>query len=155
MVKSIKHKPICQHHLSGKNETTRKQEDYPTSKLQQSEQQQQQLERQNLKKKYGRRDNMFKIQQKLASRKQQPGERLSDYAAVLMDIGFGQPRLEEEALLFALDEFSEGEEQKKSPAEEAGETTRVIRRRVHTNARWRQLSRVNDAREPYGDSGLL
>eukprot|EP00644_Phytophthora_capsici_P006745 jgi/Phyca11/103841/e_gw1.8.608.1 len=43
-----------------------------------------------LKKKYGRRDNMFKIQQKLASRKQQPGERLSDYAAVLMDIGFGQ-----------------------------------------------------------------
>ncbi|KAG1694028.1 hypothetical protein DVH05_022045 [Phytophthora capsici] len=46
MVKSIKHKPICQHHLSGKNETTRKQEDYPTSKLQQSEQQQQQLERQ-------------------------------------------------------------------------------------------------------------
>ncbi|KAK1941963.1 hypothetical protein P3T76_006285 [Phytophthora citrophthora] len=43
-----------------------------------------------LRKKYGRRDNMFKIQQKLASRKQQPGERLSDYAAVLMDIGFGK-----------------------------------------------------------------
>ncbi|OWZ07751.1 polyprotein [Phytophthora megakarya] len=43
-----------------------------------------------LKKKYGRIDNMFKVQQKLASRKQQPGERLSDYAAILMDIGFGK-----------------------------------------------------------------
>ncbi|POM64082.1 putative Polyprotein [Phytophthora palmivora] len=41
-----------------------------------------------LRKKYGRRDNVFKVQQRLASRVQKPGERLSDYAGVLTDIGF-------------------------------------------------------------------
>eukprot|EP00644_Phytophthora_capsici_P003840 jgi/Phyca11/15709/fgenesh1_pg.PHYCAscaffold_15_\ len=43
-----------------------------------------------MRKKYGRRDNIFKIQQRLAAREQQPGERLSDFAAKLMDIGFGK-----------------------------------------------------------------
>ncbi|KAI9987328.1 hypothetical protein PInf_023331 [Phytophthora infestans] len=43
-----------------------------------------------MRKKYGSRDNMFRIQQRLAARVQQPGERLSDYAASLTNIGFGK-----------------------------------------------------------------
>jgi hypothetical protein len=43
-----------------------------------------------MRKKYGRRDTMFNIQQRLAARVQQPGERLSDYAASLTNIGFGK-----------------------------------------------------------------
>ncbi|GMF55315.1 unnamed protein product [Phytophthora fragariaefolia] len=43
-----------------------------------------------MRKKYGRRDNLFKIQQRLAARVQQPGERLSDFAASLNNIGFGK-----------------------------------------------------------------
>ncbi|OWY95439.1 putative Polyprotein, partial [Phytophthora megakarya] len=42
-----------------------------------------------LRKKYGRRDNVFKVQQRLVERVQKPGERLSDYADVLTNIGFG------------------------------------------------------------------
>ncbi|OWZ21261.1 putative Polyprotein [Phytophthora megakarya] len=42
-----------------------------------------------LRKKYGRRDNVFKVQQRLAARVQKPDERLSDYAGVLTNIGFG------------------------------------------------------------------
>ncbi|KAE9213019.1 hypothetical protein PF002_g18086 [Phytophthora fragariae] len=41
-----------------------------------------------MRKKYGRRDNMFRIQQRLAARVQQPGERLSDFATSLTSIGF-------------------------------------------------------------------
>ncbi|GMF63983.1 unnamed protein product [Phytophthora fragariaefolia] len=44
---------------------------------------------QMMRKKYGRRD-MFRIQQRLAARVQQPGERLSDFAASLTSIGFGK-----------------------------------------------------------------
>ncbi|GMF48350.1 unnamed protein product [Phytophthora fragariaefolia] len=40
--------------------------------------------------KYGRRDNAFRIQQRLGRRQQQPGERLSDFADSRVDIGFGQ-----------------------------------------------------------------
>ncbi|GMF50459.1 unnamed protein product [Phytophthora fragariaefolia] len=40
--------------------------------------------------KYGRRDNAWQIQQRLAKRVQQPGERLSDFADSLLDIGFGK-----------------------------------------------------------------
>lgn len=40
--------------------------------------------------KYGRRDNAFQVQQRLAKRKQQPGERLTDFADSLVDIGFGK-----------------------------------------------------------------
>ncbi|ETP27614.1 hypothetical protein F442_23108 [Phytophthora nicotianae P10297] len=43
-----------------------------------------------LRKKYGRRENMFRIQQELASRVQKGGERLSDFAANLSKIGFGK-----------------------------------------------------------------
>ncbi|KAE9280207.1 hypothetical protein PF008_g28191 [Phytophthora fragariae] len=43
-----------------------------------------------MRKKYGRRDNMFRIQQRLAARVQQPGERLSDFATSLTSIGFGK-----------------------------------------------------------------
>ncbi|KAI9985805.1 hypothetical protein PInf_024571 [Phytophthora infestans] len=43
-----------------------------------------------MRKKYGSRDNMFRIQQRLAAKVQQPGERLSDYAASLTNIGFGK-----------------------------------------------------------------
>jgi hypothetical protein len=43
-----------------------------------------------MRKKYGRCDTMFNIQNRLAARVQQPGERLSDYAASLTSIGFGQ-----------------------------------------------------------------
>ncbi|KAI9998279.1 hypothetical protein PInf_002654 [Phytophthora infestans] len=43
-----------------------------------------------MRKKYGSRDNMFRIQQRLAARVQQPGDRLSDYAASLTNIGFGK-----------------------------------------------------------------
>lgn len=39
--------------------------------------------------KYGRRGNAFQVQQRLSQRKQQPGERLSDFADSLVDIGFG------------------------------------------------------------------
>ncbi|GMF35054.1 unnamed protein product [Phytophthora fragariaefolia] len=38
--------------------------------------------------KYGRRDNAWQIQQRLAKRVQQPGERLRDFADSLLDIGF-------------------------------------------------------------------
>ncbi|KAE8889922.1 hypothetical protein PF007_g30869 [Phytophthora fragariae] len=41
-------------------------------------------------KKYGRRDNIFRIQQRLAARVQQPGERLGDFATSLTSIGFGK-----------------------------------------------------------------
>ncbi|GMF18172.1 unnamed protein product [Phytophthora fragariaefolia] len=40
--------------------------------------------------KYGRCDNLFKIQQRLAALVQQPGEHLSDFAASLNNIGFGK-----------------------------------------------------------------
>ncbi|GMF19541.1 unnamed protein product [Phytophthora fragariaefolia] len=40
--------------------------------------------------KYGRRDNAWQIQQRLAKRVQQPGKRLSDFADSLLDIGFGK-----------------------------------------------------------------
>jgi hypothetical protein len=43
-----------------------------------------------MRKKYGRRDTIFNIQQRLAARVQQPGKRLSDYAASLTNIGFGE-----------------------------------------------------------------
>ncbi|GMF55341.1 unnamed protein product [Phytophthora fragariaefolia] len=43
---------------------------------------------QMMRKKYGRRDNMFRIQLRLATRVQPPGERLSDFAASLTSIGF-------------------------------------------------------------------
>jgi hypothetical protein len=43
-----------------------------------------------MRKKYGRRDTMFHIQQRLAARVQQPGERLSDYAASLTNIVVGK-----------------------------------------------------------------
>ncbi|GMF30462.1 unnamed protein product [Phytophthora fragariaefolia] len=39
---------------------------------------------------YDRSDNAFHIQQRMGRRQQQPGERLSDFAASLVDIGFGQ-----------------------------------------------------------------
>ncbi|GMF31599.1 unnamed protein product [Phytophthora fragariaefolia] len=45
---------------------------------------------QMMRKKYGQRDNMFRIQQRLAARVQQSGERLSDFAASLTSIGFGK-----------------------------------------------------------------
>ncbi|GMF26527.1 unnamed protein product [Phytophthora fragariaefolia] len=40
--------------------------------------------------KCGRRGNAFQIQQRLGRRQQQPGERLSDFADSLVDIGYGQ-----------------------------------------------------------------
>ncbi|GMF58877.1 unnamed protein product [Phytophthora fragariaefolia] len=40
--------------------------------------------------KYGPRDNAWQVQQRLAKRVQQPGERLSEFAAGLLDIGFGK-----------------------------------------------------------------
>ncbi|GMF56196.1 unnamed protein product [Phytophthora fragariaefolia] len=40
--------------------------------------------------KYGRRDNAWQIQQRLAKRVQQPGERLRDFADNLLDIVFGK-----------------------------------------------------------------
>lgn len=40
--------------------------------------------------KYGRRENAWQIQQRLAKRVQQPGERLSDFAESLLAIGFGK-----------------------------------------------------------------
>uniref|UniRef100_H3H530 Retrotransposon gag domain-containing protein n=1 Tax=Phytophthora ramorum TaxID=164328 RepID=H3H530_PHYRM len=43
-----------------------------------------------MRKKYGRRENLFRIQQRLAARVQQPGERLNDFAASLTVIGFGK-----------------------------------------------------------------
>eukprot|EP00644_Phytophthora_capsici_P004223 jgi/Phyca11/15987/fgenesh1_pg.PHYCAscaffold_17_\ len=43
-----------------------------------------------LRKKYGSRDNLFKTQQKLVARVQQPGERLGDFASRLRQIGFGK-----------------------------------------------------------------
>ncbi|ETP50910.1 hypothetical protein F442_03870 [Phytophthora nicotianae P10297] len=43
-----------------------------------------------LRQKYGSRDNLFKTQQKLAAREQQAGERLSEFAAHLTNIGFGK-----------------------------------------------------------------
>ncbi|KAI9983711.1 hypothetical protein PInf_007778 [Phytophthora infestans] len=43
-----------------------------------------------MRKQYGHRDNIFKIQQRLAAREQRPGERLSAFAAKIMDIGFGK-----------------------------------------------------------------
>ncbi|KAE9036528.1 hypothetical protein PR002_g7036 [Phytophthora rubi] len=42
-----------------------------------------------MRKKYGRREDIFQIQQRLAGRVQQPGERLEDYANSLSNIGFG------------------------------------------------------------------
>lgn len=40
--------------------------------------------------KYSRKENQFRLQQRLARRVQQPGERLSDFADSLVDIGFGK-----------------------------------------------------------------
>ncbi|GMF61953.1 unnamed protein product [Phytophthora fragariaefolia] len=40
--------------------------------------------------KYGCRDNAWQIQQRLAKRVQQPGERLCDFTDSLLDIGFGK-----------------------------------------------------------------
>ncbi|KAE8986494.1 hypothetical protein PR002_g22338 [Phytophthora rubi] len=48
-----------------------------------------------MRRKYGRRDNTWQIQQRLAKRVQQPGERLSDFADSLTDIGFGKRVLAE------------------------------------------------------------
>lgn len=53
-----------------------------------------------LRKKYGSRDNLFKTQQKLAARVQQPGERLGDFAGRLRQIGFGK-RVPEESYVEA------------------------------------------------------
>eukprot|EP00644_Phytophthora_capsici_P016669 jgi/Phyca11/122255/e_gw1.47.277.1 len=53
-----------------------------------------------LRKKYGSRDNLFKTQQKLAARVQQPGERLGDFASRLRQIGFGK-RVPEESYVEA------------------------------------------------------
>ncbi|KAE9198513.1 hypothetical protein PF004_g19518 [Phytophthora fragariae] len=48
-----------------------------------------------MRRKYGRRDNTWQIQQRLAKRVQQPGERPSDFADSLTDIGFGKRVLAE------------------------------------------------------------
>ncbi|GMF49438.1 unnamed protein product [Phytophthora fragariaefolia] len=53
-----------------------------------------------MRKKYGRRDTMFDIQQRLSGRVQQPRERLSDYTPSLQSIGFGK-RVPEEACVQA------------------------------------------------------
>ncbi|KAE8976090.1 hypothetical protein PF011_g24200 [Phytophthora fragariae] len=42
-----------------------------------------------MRKKYGRREDIFQIQQRSAARVQQPGERLEDYANSLSNLGFG------------------------------------------------------------------
>jgi hypothetical protein len=43
-----------------------------------------------LRKKYGRRGNAWKIQKKLSQRSQQPGERLDSFVNSLTNIGFGK-----------------------------------------------------------------
>jgi len=43
-----------------------------------------------MRKKFGRREDMFTIQQRLTARVQQPGERVGDFAASLSTIGFGK-----------------------------------------------------------------
>ncbi|GMF52880.1 unnamed protein product [Phytophthora fragariaefolia] len=63
-----------------------------------------------LRAKYGRRKNMWQIQQRLAKRVQEPGERLQDFAESLSQIGFGKRNLED-TVKFAIDtcgEFGEG-----------------------------------------------